>query len=195
MANRFRKDPFSRKAKEGGYVARSVFKLETVDRKIHLIRPGNAVLDLGCHPGSWLQYCAERIGKTGTLVAVDRRRPALDLPAVHFIQANVLTMDPKTIQAVCSRFDVVLSDLAPDTSGDRFVDGVRSYELSKRAMEIALAVLKPKGRFFCKIFQSQEFNVFLTEARRAFKSARVFKPPSSRKESREVFVLGMDVKI
>ncbi|MBI4777101.1 MAG: RlmE family RNA methyltransferase [Deltaproteobacteria bacterium] len=195
MIRKNRNDYYFNLAKKEGYLARSAYKLKTADLKYNLIRKGDAVLDLGCYPGSWLQYCAERVGKKGVLVGVDRKEPESLPGEVTFIQGDVHVMDLETIRQAFPEFDLVLSDLAPDTTGDRFVDGVRSYELANRALDIADALLKPGGRFFCKIFQSGEFDVFLTDVRRAYETTRVFKPPSSRKASRETFVVGINKRI
>jgi 23S rRNA (uridine2552-2'-O)-methyltransferase len=192
MVQRGPKEYYSRKAGIEGYLARSAFKLKSADEKYGLFRSGDAVLDLGCNPGSWSQYALQRIGKKGRLVGVDRKQPQRLPTAVHFIEGDVFSLSPDTIRSVCPAFDVVMSDMAPDTMGDRFVDGVRSYNLSKRALETALELLKPGGKFICKIFQSGEFELFLKEVRSAFGLTRVFKPPSSRKQSRETFVVGID---
>ncbi|MFW9997531.1 MAG: SAM-dependent methyltransferase [Candidatus Odinarchaeota archaeon] len=195
MVKKNQKDYYFNLAKKEGYLARSAYKLKTADLKYKLIRKGDIVLDLGCYPGSWLQYCAERVGKKGVLVGVDRKAPESLPGQVMFIQGDVHAMDLEVIRNASPEFDVVLSDMAPDTTGDRFVDGVRSYELADRALGIADALLKPGGRFFCKIFQSGEFDVFLRDVRRAYQTTRVFKPPSSKKASRETFVVGINKRI
>lgn len=191
MAQNTQHDHYFKLAKKEGYLARSAYKLMAAEAKYGLLKPGDAVLDLGAYPGSWMQYCSKRLGPKRLLVGVDRRKPESLDPETHFLCADVLTLDLESIRAICPRFDVVLSDMAPDTTGDAFVDGVRSYELSKRALDIAVELLKPGGKFFCKIFQSEEFAVFLQEVRQEFRTARVFKPPSSKKASRETFVVGL----
>ena len=195
MVKNNRKDYYFNLAKKEGYLARSAYKLKTADLKYQLIRKGDAVLDLGCCPGSWLQYCAERVGKKGVLVGVDRKEPESLPGEVMFVQGDVHAMELEPIREASPEFDLVLSDMAPDTTGDRFVDGVRSYDLANRALDIADALLRPGGRFFCKIFQSGEFDVFLRDVRRAYQTTRVYKPPSSRKASRETFVVGINKRI
>ncbi len=192
MVERGPKEYYSRQAGKAGYAARSVFKLQSADEKYGLFRSGDAVLDLGCNPGSWSQYASQRIGRKGRLVGVDRNRPERIPSGLFFIEGDVFSLSLDTIRSACPGFDVVMSDMAPDTMGDRFVDGVRSYNLAKCALDTAMELLKPGGKFFCKIFQSGEFELFLKEVRTAFGLTRVYKPPSSRKQSRETFVVGID---
>jgi 23S rRNA (uridine2552-2'-O)-methyltransferase len=141
-------DHYFRRAKKEGFIARSVYKLEEVDRRVRLFKPGQRVLDLGCHPGSWLQYCARAVGKRGLVVGVDTRTISIELPPhVHFIQADVFELLPTDLYQISEEFDVVLSDLAPATTGIRSVDSSRSFTLFQRALTLADDVLVPGVRF------------------------------------------------
>ena len=186
-----RHDHYFRKAKQQDFAARSVYKIEEIDRKHGLIRPGNAVLDLGCRPGSWMQYAARKVGSRGKVVGIDLRSVERALPD----NCVVLQMDAERIDlAVLSghvrRFQVVLSDMAPDTTGVKFVDQVRSMNLCEAALAAARRLLSPGGHFVTKIFQGPGFEEFLKDVRRSFRKVHVVKPKSSRKESKEIYVVG-----
>ena len=190
-------DHYSERAKKEHYPARSVFKLKEAQKKFRLIKKDDRVLDLGCSPGSWLLYAAELVGKRGRVVGIDLKEILIKLPP----QAKTLTADIMTIdrawfdeQKLGDRFNVVLSDMAPATSGNKGLDAARSFQLCQAALNIAEMVLKPGGAFICKIFQGEEFKEFLDIVRNRFKRHKIFKPRSSRKESKEIFVVGMGFK-
>jgi 23S rRNA (uridine2552-2'-O)-methyltransferase len=187
-------DHFGRRAKKAGYPARSVFKLQEIDRRARLFRPGQRVLDLGAAPGSWTLYAAESVGPRGTVLGIDIRPTDTGLPANASIrQGDLLQIEPSGIEG-CGDYDVVLSDMAPDTSGHRHLDQYRSYELYARALLVAREVLKPGGCFLGKIFQGAEFEQARKQTREAFTRVRVLKPPASRKESYEVYLLALEKK-
>lgn len=197
VARRKVKDPrrvndyWTRKAKAENYPARSVYKLEEVDKKHALLRPGHKVLDLGFAPGSWLIYAAGRVGPKGLVVGVDIRRPARPPGSgVKFIQADVLDLTPEVL-AEFRPFDVVLSDLAPATTGIKTVDQARSIELAQAAWRLARIVLKTGGAFLVKVFQGPDTDDFFRELAADFKAAQRVKPKSSRSFSPEIFVLGL----
>lgn len=185
-----RRDRFHQKAKREGFLARAVYKLEEIDQKFQLLSPGDRVLDLGCAPGSWLQYARTRVGDRGVLVGLDRG-PLRNPPAGARIEVgDVMTIDVAQLLGDLPAFDVVLSDMAPDTSGIRSLDQARSEALFERALEIAAAVLAPGGNFVGKLFQGPDFKK-LTEAVRArFHVAKTAKPASSRQISIEQYVIG-----
>ena len=187
-------DHYSERAKKERYPARSVFKLKEAQKKFRLIKKGDRVLDLGCSPGSWLLYAAELAGKRGRVLGIDLKAILIQLPP----QAETLTADIMTIdrswfdkQKVGGRFNVVLSDMAPATTGNKGLDAARSFQLCQAALGIAEMVLKPGGSFICKIFQGEEFKEFSDIVRNRFKRHKIFKPLSSRKESKEIFIVGM----
>ena len=186
-------DRYFKRAKKEGFPARSVYKLEEIDRRVRLFRPGQRVLDLGCHPGSWLQYCARAVGHRGLVVGVDVRPMALELPShVHVLQADVFGLQPADLQHLSSTFDVVLSDLAPATTGIRAADSARSSLLFERALELAGKLLVPGGSFLGKIFQGTDFDSMVREMKRMFRRVRGMKPRATRKESKEIYLLGME---
>jgi len=190
-------DHYSERAKKERYPARSVFKLKEAQKKFRLIKKDDRVLDLGCSPGSWLLYAAELVGKRGRVVGIDLKEIRIKLPP----QAKTLTADIMTIdrawfdeQKLGDRFNVVLSDMAPATSGNKGLDAARSFQLCQAALNIAEMVLKPGGSFICKIFQGEEFKEFSDIVKNRFKRHKIFKPQSSRKESKEIFVIGLGFK-
>ncbi|MGD9238143.1 MAG: RlmE family RNA methyltransferase [Desulfobacterales bacterium] len=190
-------DHYSEQARKEKYPARSVYKLKEAQKKFRLIKTGDRVLDLGCSPGSWLLYAAELSGKQGRVLGIDLQSVTCKLPP----QAETLTADVLTIdrvwfekQELLNGFDVVLSDMAPATSGNKMRDATRSYQLCQAALNVAEMALKSGGSFMCKIFQGQEFKEFSEAVKSRFRNHRIFKPRSSRKESKEIFILGIGFK-
>lgn len=189
-----RHDRFHRKAKKEGFLARAVYKLAEIDDKHHVFAPGQRVLDLGCAPGSWLQYARGKVGERGVLVGLDRGPLRGDVAGARIVVGDVLTIDPAELRGDLAAFDVVLSDMAPDTSGIRSLDQARSEALFERALELALLLLAPGGNFVGKLFQGPDFKR-LTEAVRArFATAKTAKPASSRQISIEQYVIGKGFK-
>ena len=187
---RFRKDHFHQKAQKEGFVARAVFKLEEIDRKAPLFRPGMNVLDLGCAPGSWLQYAAPRVGKEGHLVGIDRGPIDLALPNLRVVVGDVFEVKREELLGELDGFDVVLSDMAPDTTGIRHVDQARSEALFERALDIACETLVPGGSFVGKLFQGPDFQKLVTRCRKEFAGVKIEKPKGSRQASIEQYVVG-----
>jgi 23S rRNA (uridine2552-2'-O)-methyltransferase len=190
-------DALYRRAKSQGYAARSVYKLQEMDRRYRLLRPGQAVLDLGCHPGSWLQFAAQKVGKKGRLVGVDLQPPGVALPpGVGFIQADVLQLTPDGLRerSGIEAFDLVLSDVAPRTTGVRDRDAAASLELTQAALELALALLKPAGSFLAKVYFGPGVDALIRRVKRAFKLGKGHKPDASRSASREIYILGRGLK-
>jgi len=187
---RFRKDHFHQKAQKEGYAARAVFKLEEIDRKQPLFRPGMNVLDLGCAPGSWLQYAARRVGAGGHLVGIDRHPIDLVLPNLRLMVGDVFTATREELCGELDRFDAVLSDMAPDTTGIRHVDQARSEALFERALDIACQTLAHGGNFVGKLFQGPDFQKLVARCRSEFASIKIEKPKGSRQASIEQYVVG-----
>lgn len=191
------RDHYTQRAKKENYPARSVFKLKEAQRKFRLIKKGNRVLDLGCSPGSWLLYAAELVGRHGRVLGIDLQAIRINLPPqVQTLTADILIIDRAWIDKELpeDRFDVILSDMAPSTSGNKALDAARSFQLCQAALSIAEMVLQPGGSIMCKIFQGEEFKEFSDAVRSRFKRHRIFKPQSSRKESKEIFMVGMGFK-
>jgi 23S rRNA (uridine2552-2'-O)-methyltransferase len=184
-----RHDVFHRRAKQQGFVARSVFKLEEIDQKYHLLRRGGRVLDLGCKPGSWLQYAGGVVGPEGALVGIDRTPLEKPVPGARLLVGDVFAVTPEELRGELPGFDVVLSDMAPDTSGVRSLDQARSEGLFERALEIAELTLVKGGHFCGKLFQGPDWQRLLKRAREGFGEVRTIKPAGSRKESIEQYVV------
>ncbi|MBW2428024.1 MAG: RlmE family RNA methyltransferase [Deltaproteobacteria bacterium] len=185
-------DHYTRRAKKERFPARSVYKLQEIQQKHQLIKKGYKVLDLGCAPGSWLLYAAKLTGNNGRVVGIDLKPVTGQVPAqAQIIKADVFTLD---VASLGNDFNVVLSDMAPATTGHKDVDAARSYNLCETALSIAQSVLLPGGSFVCKIFQGPDFKAFANVVGAGFKELSILKPRSSRKTSREIFVIGMGKK-
>jgi 23S rRNA (uridine2552-2'-O)-methyltransferase len=193
MAGRTRRpqDHLGERAKREGYPARSVYKLQEIDRRVQLLRRGQRVLDLGAAPGSWTLYAAERVGREGKVVSLDLNEIRVGLPPqVSFQALDVFRLDAKSEFGAAS-FDIVLSDMAPHTSGQRHRDQFGSYELYMQALRIAREVLAAGGTFVGKIFQSPELEQARAATREGFAAVRIVKPEASRSESYEIFMVGL----
>ncbi len=188
---RDRPDYFSRKAQQEQFASRAVYKLAEIDKKYRLFRPGQRLLDLGCAPGSWLQYLSSRVGPTGLVVGVDQQPLKITLgPPVVLLQGDIFTLDLADLRRLAPSYDAVLSDLAPATSGIKDVDHYRSLTLARRAWEIAQELLTGGGHFLVKIFAGPDFADFRRELTSAFHNLIIVKPTASRQESREIYILG-----
>ncbi len=190
-SRRRHQDSYGRKAKREGYAARSVYKLQEIDAKVGLLRRGARVLDLGAYPGSWTAYAADRVQREGRVLGYDLQlfRGALP-PHAEVRQGDVFQLDPAELGGP-GAFDVVMSDMAPSTTGHRFTDQARSFALFMAALELATRVLAPGGAFVAKLFQGGDF----PEAKRAvasrFDDVRIVRPKATRTESYELFVVGL----
>lgn len=188
-------DHYTRRAKKENFAARSVYKLDEIQKKQRIIRKGDRVLDLGCAPGSWLQFAAGEAGPQGRLVGVDLTSVSVGLPPnVRTVVADAMALEGTAPEIFASRFEVVLSDMAPATTGDKSGDAARSYELCRAALAVAETVLLPGGNFVCKIFQGEDFKRFCDQVKERYIQMRIFKPQSSRKASREIFIIGVGKK-
>jgi 23S rRNA (uridine2552-2'-O)-methyltransferase len=189
-------DHYTRRAREEWWLARSVYKLEEIDRKSRLIRSGDRVLDLGCYPGSWSQYSVLKVGPKGEVVGVDVKRPdRFSSPRFRFIEADVLSLEVALLREQIGPRDLVISDLAPATSGISVTDTSRSIELARRALEVALAVLKKGGHFLCKVFEGPEVKAFRSELAKHFARVQTHRPSAVRKASREIYLLAMNRRL
>lgn len=187
-------DAFGARAKKEGFAARAVYKLAEIDKRTQLLRRGMRVLDLGAYPGSWSQYASTKIGREGRITAVDIQPGKGNLPPnVHYQQCDVLALTPDQLGGPGS-FDLVLSDMAPNTTGTRFVDQCRSYDLFMHALSLAEGTLTAGGSFVGKLFQGPDFDDAREAVRKAFSKNRILKPEASRRESIEVFVVGLGLR-
>jgi len=185
-------DHYTQKAKKEDYPARSIYKLQEIQQKTQLIRRGNRVLDLGCSPGSWLIYAARLIGESGQAVGIDLRPITTKLPrnaSAHV--GDLMNLSEELHNILGDGYDVVLSDMAPDTTGNKALDAIRSAGLAEAALSIACERLVRGGMFVCKIFQGSDFGPFVEKVRVEFDNVKIFKPKSSRKASKEIFVIGL----
>ena len=185
---RNRRDSYFRRARQKGFRARAVFKLEEIDQKLGLLEPGDRVLDLGCAPGSWLQYCGKRVGPSGALVGIDRDELREPIAGARILVGDVMTVDPAELLGDLEAFDVVLSDMAPNTTGVRHIDQARSELLFERALDLAEATLAPGGNFVGKLFQGPAFQQLVERCRSRFASVKIIKPKGSRSQSIEQYL-------
>lgn len=188
-------DHYFKKAKKEGYPARSVYKLEEADKKYRILKKGDKVLDIGCQPGSWSMYAAKVAGPGGLVVSVDLNDGNIQSGGakIHVIAGDILDHEiVERVHKIAEKFNVVISDMAPRTTGNKWADQQQSLELARRALEVATEFLKDGGNFYCKVFEGEDFKDFVDSVREYFSKTKIVKPKSSRKESREVFVLGMD---
>ncbi len=189
------KDYYSERAKKEKYPARSVYKLKEIQQKHRPIKKGDKVLDLGCAPGSWLLYAAQLTGSRGRVVGVDLKPVTVNVPShVKIYTADVFALNDDFFSAEGREFNVVISDMAPATTGSKHVDNARSHALCQAAFDLAKQVLKPGGAFVCKIFQGEDFKEFSDAVKKAFSTCKIFKPQSSRKASREIFLIAKGKK-
>jgi 23S rRNA (uridine2552-2'-O)-methyltransferase len=191
------RDPYVQRAQSGGWRSRAVFKLEEIDRREKLLKPGSVCLDLGAAPGAWSQYARGRVGTKGRVVATDIL-PMEPLAGVEFVQGDfreeevfgrVLSLLPQ------GGVDVVLSDMAPSLSGIDVVDQPRSMHLAELALDMARRVLKPGGDALIKVFQGSGFQELTQGARSEFARVRLVKPDASRARSPEMYLLAMKFRL
>jgi 23S rRNA (uridine2552-2'-O)-methyltransferase len=189
-------DPFVKQAQKDGYRARSAYKLIELNDKDRLIRPGMRIMDLGSAPGGWSQVAGKLVGVRGRVLATDIL-PMDALPNVDFMQGD-FTEDAMIQQVVewlgGAKFDLILSDIAPNTTGIGSVDAAKSIYLLDLALDVARRTLKSHADFAAKMFQGSGSDQFLKELRTHFDKVAVRKPASSRKESREVYVVAKGFK-
>jgi 23S rRNA (uridine2552-2'-O)-methyltransferase len=191
------RDRYFKKAKEEGFAARSVFKLEEIDKKHKLFRPGQTVLDLGASPGSWSQFSSQKVGNAGRVLGVDLSPVTVKLNNAVFIQADLRDLNLEEIfkeHGFQPPFDLVLSDMAPKTTGIRMTDQARSMELCELALDVARRFLKKDGHFVCKLFHSDDFTKLRDEIKKSFAKCEAVKPDSTRKISKEIFLIGISKK-
>jgi 23S rRNA (uridine2552-2'-O)-methyltransferase len=187
------KDHYFEKAKKENFLARSVYKLEEIDKRYKVISKGDQVVDLGYHPGSWIQYTAQKIGEDGLVVGSDIRelnRKLMHLKNVRLYQKDVFDINDLAALDVDKAFDVLLSDMAPNTTGVRSVDQDRSLNLIEQVFHILPVYLKPGGNMVIKVFDSHGAQSFLKDQKKLFRDYQYLKPKSTRSVSKEFFVIG-----
>lgn len=184
-------DEFVQRAQREGWRSRAAFKLEELDQRDRLIKPGMTVIDLGAAPGGWAQYAVRQVGRKGRVLALDIL-PMEPLAGVEFLQGDFT--EQAVLDAVVDRLDgatadLVISDMAPNISGENAVDQPRAMYLAELALDLAGRVLKPGGNLLLKAFQGEGFDAFLKDLKARFASVAVRKPKASRARSREVYLL------
>lgn len=186
------KDFYVKKAKETGFRSRAAYKLLEIQQKDQLIKPGMVVVDLGAAPGGWSQVAASYVGEKGKVIAIDQRMMP-EIPGVTFIQGDFcdervwnILLDIVGIEQA----DLVISDLAPNISGNKIVDQSRSEQLAELSLELSTQLLKPGGCFLVKVFQGTAFENILQQTRKYFTSVVIRKPKASRAQSKEAYLVG-----
>ena len=187
--NKQRRDIYVRQSKVEGYRSRSVYKLQEIDQKFKIFKNGISVIDLGAAPGSWSQYALKNI-KNGKIVSIDLK-DFEKIGNIHQIKGDFTddSYKKKIIDYFGTNVDVVLSDLAVNTTGNKNLDSIYTGELCMEAMKFSRETLKSDGKFISKIFMGSTFNEIVSESKKIFKESKVFKPLASRKDSKESFII------
>ena len=187
--NKQRRDTYVKQSKVDGYRARSAYKLIEIDDKFKIFKGGITVIDIGAAPGSWSQY-AEKVTKSGRLISIDLKKMEPIGNTVQ-IQGDFTkeSIQDEIKKHTTTKVDVVMSDMAVNTTGIKNIDSIQTGELCKAAMFFAKNLLKDNGFFISKIFMGGTFNEIVAEGKKYFKEVKVFKPKSSRKDSKESFVI------
>ncbi|MBU0459016.1 RlmE family RNA methyltransferase [Patescibacteria group bacterium] len=189
-------DKLSQKAKAEGYRARSIYKLKELDEKFKLLKSGMTVLDLGAAPGSWLQYAIERVGPKGIVIGIDLQEiepiegvDTFKEDITKIEEINKILNSQQRFENRCPRADIILSDLAPSTSGIKDVDQWKSIELSQAVVKIAKDHLKPGGTCVMKVLRGADFDEFLKELKKEWKNVKTAQVKASRDRSKEIYIL------
>ena len=190
-------DYYFKKAKKENYPARSVYKLEEAQKKYRFLKTGDTVLDLGCQPGSWAIYTAQVVGPQGLVVGVDlqegKKISIANAAEIVWLCDDIMSEDiVGKIQKIRKNFRIILSDVAPRTSGNKWVDQQQSLNLARCVLGLSEKLLVTGGNLYVKVFEGEDFKEFVDSVRKSFKKVKIVKPKSSRSESREVFILGLE---
>ena len=186
---RQRRDKYVRQSKLEGYRSRAVYKLKELDEKFKIIQNNLSILDIGSAPGSWTQYLSEK-SKGSKIISIDLKEVEKIKDVYHVVGDFLYNKNQKIITYYFpKKIDLVVSDMAVNTTGNKNLDSIQTGELSLTAMHFAISVLRPKGIFLSKIFMGSTFNEIVENAKKNFKESKIFKPPSSRKDSKESFII------
>lgn len=196
MARRDKLDHYSLKAQKEGYPARSVYKLEEIQNKFKIMKPGQKIIDVGASPGSWTMYALKVAQGKGLVVGADLKPLNLkkSYPNLFFMQGDVFKEETIEFLSEKGPFDVVLSDAAPSTTGNRLTDTTRSYDLVLEILNLTDNILKPGGNSVYKIFQGEDSKDILDRMKLMFNEVKTFKPKSVRSESFEIYYIGLNKK-
>ncbi|MCR4316539.1 MAG: RlmE family RNA methyltransferase [Planctomycetes bacterium] len=188
-------DYYARLAKKEKYPARSIYKLEAIDKQFRILPKGVRVVDFGCNPGSWTLYSAQRVGESGFVLGIDINDAGTAFPGnAKFIRRDIFEIGPEELLSHGGKFDVVLSDMAPSTTGDRTGDHFRSMKLCHRVLDLAESVLTNGGYMVIKAFQGPDYPDLLQAVRSVFGKVKCQKPPASKSNSVEMFIVGIDYR-
>jgi len=182
-------DHYFKKAKQEGFAARSAYKLQEIQKRFRILKSGDRVLDLGCAPGSWSQVATQIVGRNGLVEGIDLKPVTLKLESARFLVRDVFELKKEDLTV--DRYDVVLSDMAPNTSGIPFRDQARSEELCLKVIELCPEFLKPKGHLVMKLFMGPGSKEIENAVRARFEQVKQARPDSTRKSSKEIFVIGL----
>ena len=187
--NKQRRDTYVRQSKLDGYRARSAYKLKEIDEKFKIFKGGMSVVDIGAAPGSWSQYVA-KVVKSGKIISIDLKEME-NIENTLQIQGDFTLVDTQNQikEYLKKKPDVVMSDMAVNTTGIKNIDSIQTGELCKEAMVFSKDVISEKGFFISKIFMGSTFNEIVALGKKIFKEVKVFKPKSSRKDSKESFII------
>lgn len=186
---RQRRDKYVRQSKLEGYRSRAVYKLKELDEKFKIIKNNLNILDVGSAPGSWTQYLSEK-SKGSKIMSIDLKEVEKIKDVYHVVGDFLDNKNQKIITDYFpKKIDLVVSDMAVNTTGNKNLDSIQTGELSLTAMRFAVGMLRPKGIFLSKIFMGSTFNEIVENAKKNFKESKIFKPPSSRKDSKESFII------
>ena len=186
---RQRRDKYVRQSKLEGYRSRAVYKLKELDEKFKIIKNHLSILDIGSAPGSWTQYLSEK-SKGSKIMSIDLKEVEKIKDVYHVVGDFLDNKNQKIITDYFpKKIDLVVSDMAVNTTGNKNLDSIQTGELSLTAMHFAIGMLRPKGIFLSKIFMGSTFNEIVENAKKNFKESKIFKPPSSRKDSKESFII------
>ena len=186
---RQRRDKYVRQSKLEGYRSRAVYKLKELDEKFKIIKNNLNILDIGSAPGSWTQYLSEK-SKGSKIMSIDLKEVEKIKDVYHVVGDFLDNKNQKMIADYFpKKIDLVVSDMAVNTTGNKNLDSIQTGELSLTAMDFAVGMLRPKGIFLSKIFMGSTFNEIVENAKKNFKESKIFKPPSSRKDSKESFII------
>ena len=186
---RQRRDKYVRQSKLEGYRSRAVYKLKELNEKFKIIKNNSNILDIGSAPGSWTQYLSEK-SKGSKIMSIDLKEVEKIKDVYHVVGDFLDNKNQKIITDYFpKKIDLVVSDMAVNTTGNKNLDSIQTGELSLSAMYFAIGMLRPKGIFLSKIFMGSTFNEIVENAKKNFKESKIFKPPSSRKDSKENFII------
>ena len=186
---RQRRDKYVRQSKLEGYRSRAVYKLKELDEKFKIVKNNLSILDIGSAPGSWTQYLSEK-SKGSKIMSIDLKEVEKIKDVYHAVGDFLDNKNQKIITDYFpKKIDLIVSDMAVNTTGNKDLDSIQTGELSLRAMDFAVGMLRPKGIFLSKIFMGSTFNEIVENAKKNFKESKIFKPPSSRKDSKESFII------